>query len=48
MKKSFFRALNKINKVILPKLSDKDPSSLTKVQKGILAYRYFVLVNSMD
>ncbi|MDC8105360.1 hypothetical protein ACNFU2_10670 [Chryseobacterium sp. PTM-20240506] len=48
MKKSFFRILNAINKKILPKLSDKDPSSLTKLQKGILAYRYFVLINSMD
>lgn len=48
MKKSFFRFLNRINKGILPKLSDKDPSKLTKIQKGILAYRYFVLINSMD
>ncbi|MBT2620889.1 hypothetical protein [Chryseobacterium paludis] len=48
MKKSFFSLLNKINKKILPKLSDKDPGSLTKIQKGILAYRYFVLINSMD
>lgn len=48
MKKSFFKFLNKINKVILPKLSNKDPNKLTKIQKGILAYRYFVLVNSLD
>ncbi|WP_336734490.1 hypothetical protein [Chryseobacterium sp. VD8] len=48
MKKSFFRFLNKINKAILPRLSDKDPNKLTKIQKGILAYRYFVLINSMD
>ncbi|WP_165592820.1 hypothetical protein [Chryseobacterium sp. JAH] len=48
MKKSIFRLLNKINKAVLPKLSDKDPSKLTKVQKGILAYRYFVLTNSLD
>jgi hypothetical protein len=48
MKKSVFRFLNKINKAVLPKLSDKDPTKLTKLQKGILAYRYFVLVNSMD
>ena len=48
MKKSVFRLLNKINKAVLPKLSDKDPTKLTKLQKGILAYRYFVLVNSMD
>lgn len=48
MKKSFFRFLNKINKALLPKLSDKDPNTLTKFQKGILAYRYFVLVNSLE
>lgn len=48
MKKSIFRFLNKINKAVLPKLSDKDPTKLTKLQKGILAYRYFVLTNSLD
>jgi len=48
MKKSFFRLLNAVNKKVLPKLSGKDPNHLTKVEKGILAYRYFVLVNSLD
>lgn len=48
MKKQFFRGLNTINKKILPKLSGKDPLKLTKIEKGILAYRYFVLVNSLD
>ncbi|MGL6128119.1 hypothetical protein [Chryseobacterium artocarpi] len=48
MKKSFFRLLNVINKKVLPKLSKKDPTQLTSVEKGILAYRYFVLVNSLD
>jgi hypothetical protein len=48
MKKSFFRLLNVINKKVLPKLSKKDPNRLTKIEKGILAYRYFVLVNSLD
>ncbi len=48
MRKSVFKVLNKINRMVLPKLSDKDPSRLTKLQKGILAYRYFVLVNSME
>jgi hypothetical protein len=48
MKKSFFRLLNKMNKAILPKLSDKDPNKLTKIQKAILAYRYFVLINSLE
>jgi len=48
MKKSVFRLLNKVNKAVLPKLSDKDPTKMTKLQKGIMAYRYFVLINSMD
>ena len=48
MKKSFFRLLNAVNKKVLPSLSKKDPNQLTKIEKGILAYRYFVLVNSMD
>lgn len=48
MKKSFFRLLNKINKAVLPKYSHKDPSTLTKLQKGVLAYRYFILINSLD
>jgi len=48
MKKSFFKLLNAVNKKMLPKLSNKDPNHLTKIEKGILAYRYFVLVNSMD
>ncbi|WP_165585121.1 hypothetical protein [Chryseobacterium sp. FH2] len=48
MKKSLFSVLNTINKAVLPKLSNKDPNKLTKIQKGILAYRYFVLVNSLD
>ncbi|WP_185097244.1 hypothetical protein [Chryseobacterium sp. Leaf180] len=48
MKKSFFKFLHKINKAVLPKLSNKDPLKLTKWQKAILAYRYYVLINSMD
>jgi len=48
MKKSFFRLLNTVNKKVLPKLSKKDPNKLTQIEKGILAYRYFVLVNSLD
>ncbi|MFZ4930308.1 hypothetical protein [Chryseobacterium sp. Mn2064] len=48
MKKSFFRLLNAVNKKFLPKLSKKDPNHLTKIEKGILAYRYFVLVNSLE
>ncbi|EEI90339.1 hypothetical protein ACR78F_18075 [Sphingobacterium spiritivorum] len=48
MRKSIFRLLAKINKVILPKLSKKDPTKLTKFQQAILAYRYFITTRALD
>lgn len=48
MKKQFFIALNKINKKILPKLSGQDPLKMNKLQKAMLAYRYYVVINSLD
>lgn len=48
MKKLFFKILNRFNKAVLPKLSKKNPLKLTKLEKGITAYRYYVLINSLD
>ncbi|SJN48402.1 hypothetical protein FM107_17130 [Sphingobacterium sp. JB170] len=48
MTKSIFKFLNTVNKAVLPKLSQKDPASLTKWQQALLAYRYFVLTRSLD
>jgi len=48
MKKRIFSILNQVNKVILPKLSKKDPEKLKKWEMGILAYRYYVLIKSLD
>lgn len=48
MKKGFFRILNKINQKVLPKYSKEDPSKLSKLQQVVVAYRYYVLINSMD
>ncbi|WP_312697887.1 MULTISPECIES: hypothetical protein [Sphingobacterium] len=48
MKKGFFRILNKINQKVLPKYSKEDPSKLSKLQQAVVAYRYYVLINSMD
>lgn len=48
MKKSFFKFLNRINKKVLPSFIDKDPAKLNKIQQAIVAYRYYVLVNSKD
>ncbi len=48
MKKSLFKLLNRINKKILPKYSQQDPSKLSKIQQAIVAYRYYVLIHSLE
>jgi len=48
MKKALFKALVKINNVILPSLIKKDPNKLTNFQKAILGYRYWVLTKALD
>jgi len=48
MLKQFFTYLNRLNKIILPKYYKKDPSKLTKLEQAITAYRYFVLLKSLD
>jgi hypothetical protein len=47
MKKSIFRILAKINKIILPRYSHRDLSNLTKIEKAVVAYRYWVTINSL-
>lgn len=48
MKKHFFKLLLKINNVLLPSLYKKDPMKLSNIQKGILAYRYWVLTKALN
>lgn len=48
MKKSFFKFLNKINKAVLPKYSKKDPMKLKKFEQAVVAYKYYVLIHSLD
>lgn len=47
MKRAFFKTLVKLNKLVLPKFSGQDPSTLTKTQQAVLAYRYWALINSL-
>jgi hypothetical protein len=47
MEKSLFKILAKINKVILPRYSKQDVTRLTKLQKIIVGYRYWVTKNSL-
>ncbi len=46
-KRNFFKVLARMNKIICPSLYDKDIAKLTRSQKIILAYRYWVTRNSL-
>jgi hypothetical protein len=48
MKKTLYKVLARINKAILPRISRKDLNRLSTVDKAIVAYRYWVTVNSLD
>jgi hypothetical protein len=47
-KKDLFKMLARVNKVIMPRFSQKDITRLTKIEKVMVAYRYWVTVNSLD
>ncbi|MBN8651130.1 MAG: hypothetical protein J0L67_06875 [Cytophagales bacterium] len=48
MKKSIFKILASVNKVVLPRISKRDLDRLTKFEKVVVAYRYWVTTNSLD
>jgi len=48
MKKSIFKMMASINKVILPRYSKKDITKLSKLEKAIVAYRYWTTLNALD
>lgn len=45
--KVFFKLLSKLNNTVLPKYSDKDLTKLSKIQKAVVAYRYWVTKNTI-
>jgi hypothetical protein len=47
MQKMIFKILARINKIILPRISKADLNRLSKLQKGIVAYRYWITKNSL-
>ena len=48
LKKSLFKVLAKINKVVVPRYSQRDITKLSKIDKALVAYRYWVTVNALD
>lgn len=48
MKKTLFKALARLNKVLLPRYSQRDISRLSKFDKALVAYRYWVTLQALD
>ena len=48
MKKKLFQALALVNKLIVPRMSKKDLTKLTKMQKAVVAYRYWVTTQAIE
>lgn len=47
MKRSMFQFLALVNRLILPRMSKRDLTKLTSIQKAIVAYRYWVTINAL-
>lgn len=47
MKKTFFRFLARLNKLLLPKMWGKDLTRLSRFQKAIVGWRYYVTRNAL-
>ncbi len=47
-KQMVFKVLAKINKIILPKYSKRDLNKLTKLDRALVAFRYWVTVNALN
>jgi len=48
LKKAVFKTLAALNKVILPRYSQRDFTRLSKMGKAIVAYRYWVTIHAIE
>lgn len=48
MRKFFFKLLAALNKAFLPSYGKRDLARLSKWNKVIVAYRYWVTINTLD
>ena len=46
--KRLFKILARINKLILPRYSKRDLAKLSKIEKALVAYRYWVTTHALD
>ena len=48
MKKIAFKILAKLNKMILPRYSKRDITRLSKLDKAVVAFRYWVTIHAIE
>ncbi|MBS1950841.1 MAG: hypothetical protein OJF59_002256 [Cytophagales bacterium] len=48
MKKIAFQILAQLNKLILPRYSQRDITKLSKLDKALVAYRYWVTIHAIE
>lgn len=48
MKLFLFKTLARINKFILPRYSQRDINKLSKIDKALVAFRYWVTTRSLE
>lgn len=48
MKKILFQILASVNKVVMPRYSKRDISKLSKLDKALVAYRYWVTIHAIE
>ena len=48
MNKIVFQILAKLNKILLPRYSKRDITKLSKLDKAIVAYRYWVTIHAIE
>jgi hypothetical protein len=48
MKKDFFKLLARVNRLVLPRYSKRDINKLSKIDKALVAYRYWVTLHALE
>ncbi len=48
VKRRLFKFLAKINKLLLPRYSRRDLNKLSKFDKALVAYRYWVTIHALE
>lgn len=48
MRRLVFKLLARLNKLVMPRFSHRDLTKLSKLDKALVAYRYWVTINSLE